>query len=186
MLEFLSKYNGTVLCDGKEVDKSNINDLINNCTKSIILHLTPKNLDIIPGKNAEETQYIVSVRAWMTKKSTQAFNFMSTWNNDIPMPLHTMQGIIIKETRGMYRMRLRGIPQNTCECLKCGRLLRNPVSRLYGIGPECMETLGIPREYSNEVAKDKIQFIERSIRNTTWEGWIAKSAIIDIKELRTH
>lgn len=186
MMEFLSHYRGMIFVNGKQIDKTTIGSILDNSTVACEVKLIPPDNENFDKQKRElsSREYIITVQEWMMKKSSSTFNFMAQWNDDRPMPLRTMRGTILQETRGMYKMNLRGIPQNTCECLRCGRLLRNPVSRLYGIGPECMEQLGIPREYSNETAKEKIKFIEHHIETTTWQGWVAKSAISAMKELK--
>lgn len=50
--------------------------------------------------------YKITVKKYMTEPSTPNFDFQDKWNNGKPMPLCTMQGEIIKETRGMYYMEL--------------------------------------------------------------------------------
>ena len=49
---------------------------------------------------------IVTVKKYMTKKSTPSFEFMKKWNNDIPMPSIRMRGEKLQETRGMIKMKL--------------------------------------------------------------------------------
>lgn len=50
--------------------------------------------------------YKITVKKYMTEPATTTFDFQDKWNNGIPMPLFTMQGKVIKETRGMYYMEL--------------------------------------------------------------------------------
>jgi len=40
--------------------------------------------------------------------------------------------------------------RETSTCLRCGRLIENPVSVFIGYGPICCEKLGIPRDFSKE------------------------------------
>ena len=83
----------------------------------------------------------ITVKSYMTQKSTPTFDFMSKWNNDIPMPLRVMYGTKIEETRGMVKMQLHGdILANEGPvdvCMKCGKLITNKVSRYFGMGPVC-------------------------------------------------
>lgn len=51
--------------------------------------------------------YKITVKKYMTEPSTPNFDFQDKWNNGKPMPLRTMQGEVIKETRGMYYMKLK-------------------------------------------------------------------------------
>ena len=51
--------------------------------------------------------YKITVKKYMTEPSTSTFDFQDKWNNGKPMPLCIMQGEVIKETRGMYYMKLK-------------------------------------------------------------------------------
>ena len=51
--------------------------------------------------------YKITVKKYMTEPSTPNFDFQDRWNDGNPMPLCTMQGEVIKETRGMYYMKLK-------------------------------------------------------------------------------
>lgn len=122
--------------------------------------------------------YKITVKKYMTEAATANFDFQDKWNNGIPMPMCIMQGEVLKETRGMYCMALGGqIERNATYCMCCGRQLTNPISKLYGIGPECSAKLGLMIVESEEEAKEKLKYIEGQISNITWEGWVIKSAI---------
>ena len=113
----------------------------------------------------------------MTEPATSTFDFQDKWNNGNPMPLCIMQGEVIKETRGMYYMNLQGKAEPTSRCLVCGKTLTNPISKLYGIGPECSEKVGLIRIESEEEAKEKLKDIMEQIDDISWIGWVIKSAI---------
>ena len=51
--------------------------------------------------------YKITVKKYMTEPATSTFDFQDKWNNGKPMPFCIMQGEVIKETRGMYYMRLK-------------------------------------------------------------------------------
>ena len=51
--------------------------------------------------------YKITVKKYMTEPATANFDFQDKWNNGKPMPLCIMQGEVIKETRGMYYMKLK-------------------------------------------------------------------------------
>ena len=93
------------------------------------------------------------------------------------MPLCIMQGEVIKETRGMYYMNLQGKAEPTSKCLVCGKNLTNPISKLYGIGPECSDKVGLIRIESEEEAKEKLKHIMAQIEDISWIGWVIKSSI---------
>ena len=135
-------------------------------------------------RNVEGT-YQITVKSYMTKPSTPEFDFMAQWNNDIPMPLMTMVGDKVKETNGMVYMKLHGdITQTVTErCLCCGKLITNPVSKFFGMGPVCGG-----HNYTNPFATDEelkaaVEQYRKKLQNITWEGWIIKSAITESVEL---
>lgn len=127
--------------------------------------------------------YKITVKKYMTEPATANFDFQDKWNNGKPMPLCIMQGEVIKETRGMYYMNLQGKAEPTSKCLVCGKTLTNPISKLYGIGPECSEKVGLIRIESEEEAKEKLKHIMEQIDDISWTGWVIKSAIKEWKEL---
>lgn len=121
--------------------------------------------------------YKITVKKYMTEPATANFDFQDKWNNGKPMPLCIMQGEVIKETRGMYQMKLQGKAEPTSKCLVCGKTLTNPISKLYGIGPECSDKIGLIRIESEEEAKEKLKHIMEQIDDISWSGWVIKSAI---------
>ena len=127
--------------------------------------------------------YKITVKKYMTEPATANFDFQDKWNNGKPMPLCIMQGEVIKETRGMYYMTLQGKAEPTSKCLVCGKTLTNPISKLYGIGPECSEKVGLVRIESEEEAKEKLKHIMEQIDDITWTGWVIKSAIKEWEEI---
>lgn len=121
--------------------------------------------------------YKITVKKYMTEPATSTFDFQDKWNNGKPMPLCIMQGKVIKETRGMYYMSLHGKAEHTTKCLVCGRGLTNSVSKLYGVGPECSDKIGLIRIESEEEAREKLNQINEQIDNISWSGYVIKSAI---------
>lgn len=131
-----------------------------------------------PVKSSSDTvEYRVTVKRYMTQKATPEFDFMAQWNNDEPMPLRTMVGTVEKETRGMVYMKLHGVGLETVTCVCCGKELTNPISRYYGIGPVCMNKVGIYCDVDN------IEEIKEKLVDVKWEGWIIKSAITEQEEV---
>ena len=63
-------------------------------------HMNPDKMEV--GKS-----YKITVKKYMTEPATSTFDFQDKWNNGKPMPLCIMQGEVIKETRGMYYMKLK-------------------------------------------------------------------------------
>ena len=123
-------------------------------------------------------EYIVKVKRWMTQKTTDdGFDFMRHWNQNIPMPLRVMRGRVLSETRGMLYMELRACPMETDFCMKCGKPLTHPVSKLYGLGPECGSHYHINPFETEEELNAAIQEVRQKLNNVTWTGWIAKSGV---------
>lgn len=127
--------------------------------------------------------YKITVKKYMTEPATSTFDFQDKWNNGNPMPLCIMQGEVIKETRGMYQMKLHGKAEPTSKCLVCGKGLTNSISKLYGVGPECSDKIGLIRIESEEEAKEKLKHIMDQIDDISWSGWVIKSAIKEWKEI---
>lgn len=123
--------------------------------------------------------YEITVKQYMTRKSTLDFDFMYRFNADNPMPLRTMTGEVLKETKGMVYMKLKGKAQKTVTCMRCGRELTNPVSKLYGIGPECLHK--IPVLFNSDMFD--VDSINEKIQDVEWEGWVIRSAITKWEEV---
>ena len=130
-------------------------------------------IDVLESK----TEYRITVKKYMTQTSTPQFDFMSKWNNNNPMPLRTMVGVEEKETKGMVFMRLHGQAEPVIKCMRCGRTLTNPISKHYGIGPECMSKLGLVCDI------DDVTTIKKKLVDIEWSGWIIKSAITEREEV---
>lgn len=121
--------------------------------------------------------YKFTVKPYMTRKASPEFDFMAKFNNDNPMPLRTMIGWIEKETKGMVYVHLKGFAQETITCLRCGRELTNPISRKYGIGPECIQKIGIFLDIQD------VDGIKEKLVETEWTGWIIRSSILAQEEI---
>ena len=121
----------------------------------------------------------ITVKAYMTKEATPEFDFMARWNNNIPMPLRTMQGVKVKETKGMAYYKLHGFAEPVVTCMRCGRVLTNEVSKQYGIGPECITK--VPMLMHLDI--NDVDSIRQKLVEVEWEGWIIKSAIIESEEI---
>ena len=157
-----------------------------------ITHDNTPNNEFLSADNKIHTQqekmqinkkYKITVKKYMTEPATSTFDFQDKWNNGIPMPLCVMQGTVIKETRGMVYMNLEGVAEATCNCSVCGKALTNPISKLYGVGPECSEKIGLIRIESEEEAKEKYNEISSHLFNIKWRGWIIKSSIKQWEEV---
>lgn len=138
-------------------------------------------VEVEETKPVDKTVYRIKVKKWMTEPSTPAFDYMKKWNNDIPMPLMIMKGTILDETRGMLKMELHATPEPSSHCFVCGRPLSHPVSILYGIGPECGGHFHINPLNSKEELDQAMDDIRVKMSKLNWTGWIAKSAIKEMK-----
>lgn len=179
MFEFLKNYNGNIKVNGAELDANSAITLLNNKSGEYTIVLTP-----VIEEEYDTDNYQITVKPYMTRFETgMQFDFNKQYNNGIPMPLRTMQGNVIKETRNMYYMKLHGSLIPTRYCVKCGRTITDTVSSYYGIGPECAKSLNITRPESDYEYKRYKTDIENKLNNIKWEGWIPKSAIIDVEVL---
>lgn len=154
----------------------------------ILLHVEQKNAEKrkITQIESNPTQYVITVKQYMTKKSSPSFDFMAKWNDDNPMPLRTMIGTIERETKGMVYMKLHGdiIAEQMHFCMKCGRPITNPVSQFFGMGPECGGHNYVNPFESEEELKSVVESYRRNyLQKLTWEGWIIKSAIESQEEV---
>lgn len=123
-------------------------------------------------------EYIVRVKRWMTQQTTDdRFDFMRHWNKNVPMPFRVMRGRVLSETRGMVYMELKACALKTDYCMKCGRPLTHPVSKLYGLGPECGGHYHINPFNTEEELQSAIQEVRHKLNEITWTGWIAKSGV---------
>ena len=190
MWEVLKNWNGAIEING--VSYATVDSAMSNFkvgSDSICIKLsggipkakeTPVSCEEKPVVNAEPLtgEIKITVKKYMTEPASVGFDFMEKWNNNVPMPLRTMTGTVLQETKGMVKMRLHGVGKPEIHCMRCGRELTNPVSRHYGIGPECMSKIGFVG-----IAIDDIETIREKLQEVTWEGWVIKSAIIEREEV---
>lgn len=193
MLSMLKDWKGSVEINGVLYDS--IQDALKIDSKTfsdsmrIVLHSTVKNASqratVRSADVSDAVQYRITVKQYMTKKSSPEFDFMLKWNNDNPMPLRTMIGTVEKETRGMVYMKLHGdiYAEKVCTCMKCGRPLTNPVSQYFGIGPECGGHNYVNPFSSQEELKMAVSAYRKQLQDIQWEGWIIKSAITEKEEI---
>lgn len=119
-------------------------------------------------------EYIIRAVSWMTKTSDERGTFMRDWNNNVPMPFRVMRGRVLSETRAMLYMELRACTLRTDYCMKCGKPLSHPVSRLYGLGPECGKHYHINPFETEAELQEALNEIRQKLSSITWTGWIPK------------
>lgn len=180
----LSNWKGAVEINGTAVDKSKPLEFCDGMV--ILLHTDIKNTSEIEEAAGEHTIYEVTVRQYMTKKATPSFDFMLKMNNDNPMPMRTMVGYWDKETQGMYHMVLHGdiIQEQYQYCMCCGKPIDNPVSRYFGMGPVCGKHNYINPFDTEEQLHEAVDEYRKKLQSVTWEGWVIKSAIESMIEVK--
>lgn len=188
ILNELASWNGDVEINGEKFD--NIQDALRrdpsefSDSMCILLHSANKNS--VQTHSGASGEYVVTVRKYMTEKSTPGFDFMEKWNNNVPMPLRTMVGEKVKETRGMVYMKLHGdvYAKVIDRCINCGKILTNPISKYFGMGPECGRHNYINPFESDEELQKAVEEYRKQLQTVTWEGWIVKSAITEMEEIK--
>lgn len=158
-----------------ENDFKRLSDDTHIFLRSVSKNRIQTKVDTVESK----VQYKITVKKYMTETSSPGFDFMAKWNKDNPMPLRTMVGTVEKETRGMVYMKLHGQAEPVIRCMRCGRTLTNPVSKMYGIGPECITKV----PFIMNLDMNDVDEIKRKLVEVVWEGWIIKSAITEKEEV---
>ncbi len=190
MLSMLKDYKGSIEINGEKYDSvKTALKRFKSDSDTITIQLSSSRTESVKSSvraSETHTQKKITVKQYMTRKATEDFDFMKTWNKDNPMPLRTMIGTVEKETRGMVYMKLHAdiTEEKTQRCLCCGRPITNPVSQYFGMGPECGGHNYINPFYSKEELENAVKdYRENVLRNITWEGWIIRSAILSEEEV---
>lgn len=195
MLNLLKKYKGAVEVNGQSFDSldsalKGLKDFDGQLT--IILNKGAGEQVSQASQQVEEVAgdkiYRIKVRQYMTKPASPEFDFQDKWNNGIPMPMRIMVGKKLKETKGMVKMELWGeITEDvSTHCMRCGRTLTNPVSKYFGIGPECGNH-GYNNPFDDEEElKRAVKEVDKQLSEIKWTGWIIKSAIEEETYLETR
>lgn len=173
--------NGTIYNSSSEIPREL--EFNNNMSVTLIPKETRRADE---DTQASDKEFRVTVRKYMTKQSTPSFDFMARWNDDVPMPLMTMIGTIEKETPGMYYMHLRADTSFTTvdRCMNCGKVITNPVSKYFGMGPECGRHNYVNPFNSDAELKEAVDTYKREVLSKiTWSGWVIKSAITEMEEI---
>lgn len=190
MLSMLKDYKGPIEINGEKYDSvKTALKRFKSDSDTITIKLSSNRVESVKSSvraSETHTQKKITVKQYMTRKATEDFDFMKTWNKDNPMPLRTMIGTVEKETRGMVYMKLHAdiTEEKTQRCLCCGRPITNPVSQYFGMGPECGGHNYINPFYSKEELENAVKdYRENVLKKIEWSGWIIKSAIISEEEV---
>lgn len=188
MSKALTNYLNNIKDRDIKISAKTIVNAIENEPKTIqVINIYRKGETVKEIKNSntvfeQDKEYKITVKTYMTKPDSVNFTFHSTWNEGKAMPFRIMYGKIINQTKNMIRMQLKAKITETGICLKCGKILTNEVSKLYGLGPECGQ-----HYYINPLSKEEFELHKQSIKNKLeeikWEGWIPKVSIIDMEEI---
>ena len=187
MLSLIQNWKGAVEINGQHYDSIEAVKTANlQLAGEVSIKLLPISAKSVKPANTsvqsvDKNEVRITVKQYMTKKGSPDFDFMQKWNNDNPMPYRTMTGTVEKETRGMVYMKLHGDiwTDRICTCMKCGKVLTNPVSQYFGIGPECGGHNYVHPFDSDEELKQAVDAYKKQLQNVTWEGWVIKSAITE-------
>lgn len=194
MVSVLRKINRPLTLEDKVI---NIEDLINQVAEGqhikVVLNAVHQNREVehLPIPDPEPVAptykigatYKIKVRQYMTKPSSPEFDFQDKFNKGIPMPFRIMVGKILKETRGMVQAECHVEAMQTAVCMRCGRRLTHPISKLYGIGPECGSHAYINPFNSEEELNENLEQLKSNLARITWNGWIIKSSIEEMEEI---
>ena len=187
LADMLDGWNGDVLVNGATLDK----DLIPNGRVTFtFINKHSVTDEALPQETSKPVfdmtgTYRVSVKSYMLKKATPEFDFMAKWNDDVPMPLMTMVGEVVKETRGMVYMELHGdiTAEITDRCLACGKPITNPVSRYFGMGPVCGGHNYVSPFADDKALREAVGEYRKKLQEIKWSGWIIRSAITEWSKL---
>ena len=189
MLTMLKDWTGTFEVNGQTYDYNTLKSVLMDVSQPIHIVLHPQQVKSVKRANttsvAGDKEYRITVKRYMTQKASPEFDFMAKWNHDNPMPLCTMVGVKVKETPGMVFMKLHGdiYAERITTCMKCGRVLTNPVSQYFGIGPECGHHGYVNPFNTEEELHMAVDSYKKELQSITWEGWVIKSAIKEEEEL---
>ena len=188
MTNIIQNWNGTIEVNGNVIDKTFDFTQVNGGLKLVFKpkSATTENREISDNKvQGVSGTYRITVKKYMTEKATPQFDFMEKFNNNIPMPLMTMVGDKIKETRGMVYMKLHGdITATVTErCLRCGKPITNKISRYFGMGPVCGGHNYVSPFETEEELKAAVGEYRKKLQQIEWEGWVIRSSIVEEEEL---
>jgi hypothetical protein len=109
---------------------------------------------------------VITVKTWLARERK-----MST----------VMEGAILRETAKAVQFKGHVAVRETVTCLRCGRELEHPISRLVGYGPICCERLGIDRPDYETMTEEELEVLRGRLIAVEVEDWFPKSQIKSIE-----
>ena len=68
--------------------------------------------------------------------------------------------------------------------MNCGKVITNPISKYFGMGPECGRHNYVNPFNSDAELKEAVDTYKREVLSKiTWSGWVIKSAITEMEEI---
>ena len=87
-----------------------------------------------------------------------------------------LKGTIEAETQKAVLLEGKTVSQKSINCLRCGRELTHPSSKLVGFGPTCCEKLGVEWPDKEELSDSEIAAVKEKIEKD-FKEWLPKSQI---------
>jgi hypothetical protein len=109
---------------------------------------------------------VITIKSWLARERK-----LST----------VMEGVILHETAKAIRFKGHVAIRETVTCLRCGRELEHPISRLVGYGPICCERLGIDRPDYETMTEEELEVLRGRLIAVEVEDWFPRSQIKSIE-----
>lgn len=88
-----------------------------------------------------------------------------------------MSGTIKAETEKAVLFNGKAYAKETTHCLRCGRELTHPSSKLVGFGQVCCKKIGVYWPNKSELTDKELESVKAEIEEVTYKGWLPKSQI---------
>jgi len=104
----------------------------------------------------------IKIASWLAKKYSTS---------------QELQGKIEAETEKAVLFKGSAYAKETTHCMRCGRELTHPSSKLVGFGPTCCKKLGVHWPSKNELTEEQIEKVKSEISEVKIKQWLPKSQI---------
>ena len=88
-----------------------------------------------------------------------------------------IHGVIEAETDKAFLVNGRSRVKKSTYCLRCGRELTHPSSKIVGFGPTCCEKIGVEWPDKSELTPEEIEKVKNEITKKEWTEWLPKSQL---------